>query len=118
MQSLFRSALLGVLALAPGAALAQMVVAEPPMAAEEAVPEAPMMAAPAPMAPPPMTMMGGPVNEESAGMIAMMNGMATVEDVDHRFWDGNYEVEGADASGNDMEMVIDAESGAVISTDD
>ena len=115
MQRFIGSALLGAMVLIPGAALAQMVVAEPPPMVEEApVPEMPMMA---PTAPAPM-MMSGPVDEEGARMIAMMNGMATVDNVDNRFWDGNFEVEGDDAGGENMEIVIDAETGAVISIDD
>jgi hypothetical protein len=62
--------------------------------------------------------MGGPIGEEDARAIAMMNGMAAIEDVDTRMWDGNFEVEGSDASGDDMEMTIDGDTGAVLDVDD
>ena len=39
----------------------------------------------------------GPLDEEDAATIAMMNGIAVIEDVDDRMWDGNFEVEGTDA---------------------
>src|SRR3712207_8522553 len=51
----------------------------------------------------------GPLTEDDAVAIAMMNGIVTVEDVDSRMWDGNFEVEGADGSGNDMEITIRSE---------
>jgi hypothetical protein len=110
-----RSTLIAALALAPSAALAQMVIEEPPMMADEIivvpgepVPEAPIIAAP----------MTGPLVAEDAVAIAMMNGFVTVEDVDQRMWDGNFEVEGADAGGQDLEITIDAETGAVLDIDD
>jgi hypothetical protein len=44
----------------------------------------------------------------------MANGVMVVEDVDRRWLDGNFEVEGRDASGEEIEVVIDAETGAVL----
>jgi hypothetical protein len=106
MHRIFRAAICGALILAPVAASAQMVIGEPPVMAEEE-----MMVAPLPP-------MGGPLDEEGAAMIAMANGIATVEDVDHRFWDGNFEVEGTDVTGEDVELLIDGSTGAVLEVDD
>lgn len=103
---MFRFACCSVLlaaAFAPASAVAQMVVAEPPMMAAEA---------------PPMLAPGAPMNEDMAAQIAMMNGIVVVEDVDRRVWDGNYEVEGSDATGNDLEITIDGMTGAVLKIDD
>lgn len=103
--------LAGAVLLAPGAALAQMIIAEPPpMAGEMAV------GAPQPMMPPPMMM--GPPTVDDAAMIAMAHGMAAVEDVHRRFWDGNYEVDGTDRFGENIEMLIDADTGEVLEIDD
>lgn len=110
MQILYRSALVAALALAPGAAIAQMVIEKPIL--EEPVlviPEPSMTAAP---------MVGGGIMAEDARAIAMMNGVVEVDDVDQRWWDGNYEVDGTDASGEDMEVTIDGETGAVLEIDD
>jgi hypothetical protein len=102
-----RYALIAALALAPAAAVAQDVIVEPPMAGEMAViPGEPMMIPP------------GPVDEQGAATIAMMNGMASVEDVDRRFWDGNFEVEGTGGTGEHLEIVVDAGTGAVLDIDD
>lgn len=105
-----RFALAALIALAPAAALAQTVVVEPPLLPGEAVvmpgepmPEMPMMA---------------PLTEEDAAQIAMMNGIMTVEDVDHRVWDGNFEVEGEDSVGENLEILIDGQTGAVLEIDD
>ena len=106
MHTIFRAAICGALILAPVAASAQMVIGEPPIMAEEE-----MMVAPLPP-------MGGPLDAEGAAMIAMANGIATVEDVDHRFWDGNFEVEGIDVTGEDVELLIDGATGAVLEVDD
>jgi len=106
MHPVFRAAICGALILAPVAASAQMVIGEPPVMAEEE-----MMVAPLPP-------MGGPLDEEGAAMIAMANGIATVEDVDQRMWDGNFEVEGTDMTGEDLEILIDGSTGAVLEVDD
>ncbi len=112
MQILLRSALLGALAVAPGAALAQMVIQEPaPVVGEPAiVVQEPSVVVPAPV-------VGGPIGLEDARAIAMLNGLVTVEDVDQRWWDGNFVVEGEDGSGENMEVTIDADTGAVIDID-
>jgi hypothetical protein len=109
-MSILRSALIAALLLAPAAALAQTVIVEPPLLPGEAVI--------APTGPMPEMPMMGPLTEEDAAQIAMMNGVVTVDDVDHRMWDGNFEVEGDDGTGNDIEVLIDGESGAVIDIDD
>jgi len=100
MPNILRCAVALAVALAPAAASAQFVIGEPPMMMDEA------------MAP------AGPMSEEIAVHIAMMNGVAVVEDVDHRFWDGNYEVEGTDMTGEDIEVTIDGMTGAIIEIDD
>ena len=112
MQTLLRSALVGALALAPGFALAQMIIEEPaPVVGEPAVVvQQPTMVVPAPV-------VSGPIGVEDARAIAMMNGLVTVEDVDQRWWDGNFVVEGEDGSGEGMEITIDADSGAVLDID-
>jgi len=109
-MSILRPALVVALALVSGAALAQTVIVEPPMLPDEAllVPMEPMPEAP----------MIGPLDEEGAATIAMMNGVAVIDDVDHRMWDGNFEVEGTDTAGEDIEMVIDAETGEILDIDD
>ena len=109
-MSILRPALVVALALVSGAALAQTVIVEPPMLPDEAllVPMEPMPEAP----------MIGPLDEEGAATIAMMNGVAVIDDVDHRMWDGNFEVEGMDAAGEDIEMTIDADTGAILDIDD
>jgi hypothetical protein len=54
----------------------------------------------------------GPIGVEDARAIAMMNGIvAGWKDVDQRWWDGNFVVEGEDGSGENMEVTIDAETG-------
>jgi len=106
MHPIFRAALCGTLLFAPAVASAQMVIGEPPLVVEEEVIVAPL---------PPMS---GPLDEEGAAMIAMANGIATVEDVDHRMWDGNFEVEGTDVTGEDVELLIDGGTGAVLEVDD
>jgi hypothetical protein len=60
----------------------------------------------------------GPLNEEDAAAIAMMHGMAVVEDVDVRMWDGNFKVEGKGMTGEDLVMRIDHDTGQVIDIDD
>ena len=103
MPSLLRSVFAATIALAPAAAFAQFVIPEPPMIESGT----PMMMAPV-----------GPLGEEDAATIAMMNGMAVVEDVDARIWDGNFEVEGTDVTGEDMVITIDHDTGAVLEIDD
>jgi len=107
-MSMLRTALIGAIAFAPSLALAQLLVAEPPMIEGEVFVEDEVMIAP----------IMGPVDAEGARIIAMMNGAVTVEEVDVRFWDKNYEVEGTDAAGEDIEITIDANTGAVIEIDD
>ena len=105
-----RSMLIATLALAPAAAFAQTVIVEPPMMPDEVMilPGEPMPEAP---------MMMGPLVEEDAVEVAMMNGIVEVEDV-HRTFGGDFEVEGADATGDDLEIVVDAETGEVLDIDD
>jgi hypothetical protein len=107
---ILRSTLIASLALAPAVAFAQTVIVEPPMLPGEAVilPDEPMPEMP----------MAGPLVEEDAMAIAMMHGMASIEDVDQRMWDGNFEVEGAGVNGEDMEILIDGEDGTVLDIDD
>ncbi len=107
MPNLLRSALLGALALAPTAGLAQMVIQEPALIVGE----------PAIVVQPPMVGAAG-IMADDARVIAMMNGVAVVESVDKRWWDGHYEVEGMDAMGEDLEVTIDGETGAVMEIDD
>jgi hypothetical protein len=110
MQKLVRSALLGALALAPTAVLAQMVIEEPAVVVGEPVVAVPVVAVP---------VVGAEgVTDDVARMIAMANGIVEVEDVDEHFWNGNFEVEGTDASGNDLEITIDGQTGAVLEVDD
>ena len=109
-MSTLRPALVVALTLLSGAALAQTVIVEPPMLPEEAIL--------VPMEPMPEAPMMGPLDEEGAATIAMMNGIAVVDEVDHRMWDGNFEVEGTDATGEDVEMTIDAETGEILNIDD
>jgi hypothetical protein len=106
MQKLLCSALAGTLLFAPGAALAQMIFQEPAMVVQEPGTVVQEM------------MIVGPIGVEDARAIAMMNGLVTVEDVNTRWRDGDFEVEGEDASGNHMEIRIDAETGAVLEIDD
>jgi hypothetical protein len=81
-------------------ALAQTVIVEPPLMPGEVLVGPPVVV--------------GPPTMEDARLIAMAHGVVVVEDVDHRFWDGNYEVEGQDAYGEDIEVVIDGETGSVL----
>jgi hypothetical protein len=115
MQKLVRSALLGALALAPTAALAQMVIEEPAVVVGEPVVAVPAVGTPV-VAVPVVGAEG--VTDDVARMIAMANGIVEVEDVDEHFWNGNFEVEGTDASGNDLEITIDGQTGAVLEIDD
>ncbi len=128
MQMALRSALISAFLLSPAAASAQglvtlapeeteetLVIQEPAVVEETVVVEEPVIVqAPVVMGVP----MAGPLTEDDAVAIAMMNGIVTVEDVDDRFWDGHFEVEGDDASGNDLEITIDGETGAVLEIDD
>lgn len=106
MPKLIRSALLGALALAPTAGLAQVVIQEPALIVGEpaVIVEQPMVGAAGIMA-------------DDARDIAMMNGVAVVEGVDQRWRDGHYEVEGMDAMGEDLEITIDGQTGAVLEID-
>ena len=98
MPRFLRSALVAAVAMAPVAAFAQYVIPEPPV-----------LMAPA---------FAGPLGEEDAAAIAMMNGIAVVEDVDARIWDGNFEVEGTDITGEDLVITIDHDTGEVLEIDD
>ena len=121
MQKLVRSALLGALAFAPAAAFAQVVIEEPPLVIGEPVVGAPaMVGVPVVGVPVVGVPVIGPagVTEADARAIAMFNGMVEVEDVDHRIWDGDFEVDGEDASGDDLEITIDGQTGAVLEIDD
>jgi hypothetical protein len=95
--------------LAPGAALAQYVVPEPPMIETPVVGVAPEMMAVAP---------AGPLTEDDAAQIAIMHGMAVVEEVDVRMWDGNFQVEGKTPTGQDLVMRIDRDTGQILDIDD
>ena len=124
MYTLLRSALIGALALAPASAFAQMVIQEPaPLVGEPAVVIQQPAPAPVVVQQPatvvvPAPVPAGPIGPEDARAIAMMNGLVTVEDVNTRWRDGDFEVDGEDASGNEMEIRIDAETGAVLEIDD
>jgi hypothetical protein len=104
----FRSAIIAAIALAPAAAFAQYIVPEPTVIPEPAIVVEPPAIVVAP---------AGPLSEEDAADIAMMNGIAVVEDVDYRIWDGNFEVEGTDATGEDLMITIDHDTGAVLDID-
>jgi hypothetical protein len=114
MRSPIYLALLAGAALLPASALAQMplVIEEPAVIVEEPL----VVQEPAVIVQEPM--MSGPLGEGDARAIAMMNGMVEIEDVDTRIWDGNFEVEGTDASGDDVEMTIDGDTGEVLEIDD
>ncbi len=98
MQIVLRSALVAAVMLAPAAAFSQYVIAEPPML--------------------PTEIAVGPVDADGAAAIAMMHGLVVIEDVDRRWWDGNFEVDGTDATGNDIEITVDAATGVVLDIDD
>jgi hypothetical protein len=104
MPRFLASAFAAALALAPTAVLAQYVVPEPPIVYENT-----------PMA---TQAYAGPLTEIDAAQIAMMHGMAVVEDVDVRMWDGNFKVEGKGMTGEDLVMRIDHDTGQVIDIDD
>lgn len=92
----------GLFSMAAAGASAQTVIVEPPMPGEVIIaPEG----------------FVGPPTMEDARLIAMANGVVTVEDVDHRWVDGDFEVEGRDAYGEEIRVVIDAETGAVLDID-
>jgi uncharacterized membrane protein YkoI len=111
MQKIVRSLLFAAAALFPAAALAQGLVMSPAPADEDVlVIQEPAMGV--------VPLGRGPLTEDDAVAIAMLNGMVTVEDVDSRMWDGNFEVEGEDGAGNDLEITIDGETGAVLEIDD
>jgi hypothetical protein len=111
MPRIFCSLFAATVALAPAPALAQLLAPEPPVAIVEPPPGAivqpPLIAVPA-----------APLTEVDAAQIALMNGMAVVEDVDIRMWDGNFEVDGEDITGEDVVMRIDRATGQVLSIDD
>lgn len=90
-------------ALAPAVASAQYLAPEPPIAIVQ---------------PPPLVVPAGPLTEDDAAQIAIMHGMAVVEDVDVRMWDGNFQVEGEDVTGDDIVMRIDRHTGEVLDIDD
>jgi hypothetical protein len=85
MRLILRSALLGALLAAPAAAFA-FVWPEP---------------FPQPSIP-----------EEEARLIAIDHGFATVTDIDGTI-DGDWHIEGTDAFGNELELVIDGNTGMV-----
>ena len=109
MKDVLRSALFAAVTLAPAAALAQYIVPEPAVIPEPAIVVEPPVVALAP---------AGPLTAQDAAVIAQMNGIAIVEEVDLRFWDSNFEVEGSDSMGRDLVMVIDRNTGAVLDIDD
>jgi len=100
-----------VVALAPGAASAQYLAPEPPVAIVEAPPVAIIEA-------PPLLDPVGPLTNEDAAHIALMNGIVVVEDVDISMWDGNFEVDGEDVTGEDISIRIDRGTGQVLEIDD
>ena len=116
MRNPLRPALIAGVILLPAAAFAQMplepvlVIPEPVIIDEPVIIQEPDVYVQQPM-------LGGELFEEDARAIAMMNGMVEVDEVDTRMFDGNFEVDGFDASGDDIEMTIDAETGAVLSVD-
>jgi hypothetical protein len=103
MRNVLPSIFAAALVLAPAAALAQTVIPEPPMIGGLEI----VAIAPA-----------GPLTEQDAAEIAMMNGMAVVEDVDVRMWDGNFKVEGTDITGEELVMRIDHDTGQILEIDD
>ena len=111
MPLAFRPALIGAFMLAPAVASAQGLVMSPAPAEEDVL----VIQEPAIVGVP---VGAGPLTENDAVAIAMMHGLVTVEDVDSRIWDGNFEVEGADGAGNDMEITIDGQTGAVLKIED
>ena len=123
MQMVVRFALLGAFALSPAVASAQglytldpnpdeetLVIEEPVVVEERVVVREPAVIVEEPL-------YGGPIVEEDAVAIAMANGVVAVEDVHKRWFDGNFEVDGTMADGEDVEVTIDANSGAVIEID-
>ena len=112
MQMVLRSALMGALALSAAAASAQGLVMDPDVGIEDplVVEEPAVVGVPA--------VVYGELTEQDAVAIAMMHGIARVEDVDTRMWDGNFEVEGEDANGEDLEIRIDSKTGEVLEIDD
>jgi hypothetical protein len=108
VQMVLRSALVCTLALSSAAASAQGLVMEPedPLVIEEPA----VVGVPA--------VVYGELTEQDAVAIAMMHGIVRVEDVDTRMWDGNFEVDGEDASGDDLEIRIDSKTGEVLEIDD
>ena len=57
------------------------------------------------------------VYEEDARQIAMMHGLVSVDKVSDD-WHGNYKVKGRDASGDRVVIVVDKDTGDVLSVDD
>jgi hypothetical protein len=104
MRRFLVSAFVAGVALSPAAALAQYVVQEPPVVYQNA-----------PMA---MQEPSGPLSADEAAEVAMMHGMARVENVDRRIWDGNYKVKGTDSRGEDLVMRIDRMTGEILKIDD
>lgn len=104
MQRFLVSAFVAAVALSPAAALAQYVVPEPPVLYQDA-----------PIA---LQVPTGPLSADEAADVAMMHGMAHVEDVDRRLWDGNYKVKGTDGRGEDLVMRIDRMTGEILDIDD
>lgn len=83
MRLRFGFVVLGALALAPASAMAFVWPWNPP-----AIPEA------------------------EARMIAMSNGVASIDDIDGTM-DGDWSVEGHDMHGNEVELTIDGSTGAI-----
>ncbi len=105
MRVALSTLLVGAFAMAPTMTLAQTVILDPlPPPGVVLVPEEYVIV--------------GPPTIEDARLIAMAHGIVVVEDIDRRWLDGNYEVEGRDAYGEELEIVIDSETGAVLHIDD
>lgn len=110
MRTSLRTALMAGLCLLPVPAFAQMFVEEPAYLGEE-----PLVIQEPSMAGEP-TMLPSGLVEEDAVAIAMLNGLVSVDEVDED-WNGDYKVDGNDASGDDIEMTIDGETGEVLDVD-
>jgi hypothetical protein len=104
MSNYLRAGLAAAIILGPAAAYAQYIVQEPPQVVYQT-----------PMA---VQQPAGPLSVEDAANVAMMHGMARVEDVDRRIWDGNYKVKGTDMTGETVVMRIDRMTGQILDIDD
>ena len=123
MPTIRRSVLTAALVLAPAGAFAQGLVnlapVQPPVVIEEpvVVQEPVIVQEPAVVVEEPIIIQQGPVSEDQAVAIARLNGLVAVREV-NRTWRGNFEVEGTDRSGEDIEVYVEAETGAVLDIDD